>query len=330
MEKLAARIVHLSDLHICKEENGRPLQCWGLENDPLSATLEATKAIYRDYPDAHVVITGDLTDTGSRRQLVNAWRALYRIRDSKRLSVVPGNHDDSCTRDYAFLSENERAQGGRLGFNRTFKSLFPGKRPKYPYIKNIGEKVAIVGLDSTIENRHYKYAACGEIGLEQLSDLKRLLKRLKKNNKFVVVILHHHPFDHRKDILSRSKELMDAEEFLEVVKRPWVDLVLFGHQHRSYFFGGNDDYPMMYGSGQTVADLCFRVFSIYSDGTIEVKWHDFSDDGVVDDYDESDEVEEPEFIESENDDDEDYEYDDDDDDEYEDDDDDDEYEDDDE
>jgi 3',5'-cyclic AMP phosphodiesterase CpdA len=277
--EILAQIVHLSDLHVCKDKEDKPWG-WAFAKPVYPIITKLTEAICRQYPKSHVVITGDITDTGSRRQLENAWRALSMLNNIKKLSVVPGNHDDSFTRDLVIRSYQRRKKGGRTGFNTTFQSLFPGNKLWYPYVKNISEKVAIVGLDSTEECRDISNLARGRIGWRQLFRLEVVLKKLEREKRLAVVLLHHHPFelDGRLD-KSQLACLIDAKDFLKVVKRPCVVLVLFGHKHQSYYFAGNSDFPMMYGSGSTVRDFCFRVFCIYPDGKIDVDLHSFGGQG---------------------------------------------------
>lgn len=91
------RVAHLSDLHLVGEpygyrmESGRRGPCG---NARVAEALERLEAIHSAQPFAWMVMTGDVTDAGTRAEWIEFLRLVHRrpgLRD--RLVFVPGNHD---------------------------------------------------------------------------------------------------------------------------------------------------------------------------------------------------------------------------------------------
>lgn len=93
----AIRVAHLSDLHIVGERYGYRMES-GTDgprgNQPLRSALRKLRAIHAAAPLDRVVMTGDITDAGTRAEwaaFLDLLRGCPELR--RRLSLVPGNHD---------------------------------------------------------------------------------------------------------------------------------------------------------------------------------------------------------------------------------------------
>ena len=108
-EAPVVRVAHLSDLHIVGERYGYRMEA-GTQgprgNWPLRRALRKLGAIHDATPLDRVLMTGDITDAGTRAEwaeFIDLLRRCPQLR--RRLSLVPGNHDVNII---------DRANPGRL------------------------------------------------------------------------------------------------------------------------------------------------------------------------------------------------------------------------
>jgi hypothetical protein len=91
------RLAHLSDLHVVGERYGYRMGCGTHRpsgNGSIRAALDKLCAIHASTPLDRVLVTGDVTDAGTRAEwieFVDLLQACPRIRS--RVLFVPGNHD---------------------------------------------------------------------------------------------------------------------------------------------------------------------------------------------------------------------------------------------
>jgi 3',5'-cyclic AMP phosphodiesterase CpdA len=91
------RVAHLSDLHLVGERYGCRMECGTRGprgNLSFRNALRQLAAIHAQTPLHHVLVTGDVTDAGTRAEwaeFIDILRGCPEMRE--RLSFVPGNHD---------------------------------------------------------------------------------------------------------------------------------------------------------------------------------------------------------------------------------------------
>lgn len=240
-------VIHLSDLHIHRS---------GTNPDNLNANVLVNYLCdqFRDVPKSrtYVVLTGDNVDDGTAAQY-SRLRAdvLSPLSDRFTLLIAPGNHD------YAFA--------GFLFDEKAPKRFRECIRPfvtdtKFPCVTaNREEKLLFIGLDSAGPFGQQFFAE-GVIAKGQRERLARHLADLQYEDYFKVVYLHHHPF-----LRSVGMALRESEKLLRVLSGN-VDLVLFGHKHRSEAFFGRYRIPLMLASAKVTEPkgnaLIFRVVCI--------------------------------------------------------------------
>jgi len=92
-----ARVAHLSDLHVVGERYGYRMECGMLGpqgNQCVQNAIRRVSAMLGSVPLDRVLITGDVTDAGTRAEwaeLLDLLREHPEVR--ARMSFVPGNHD---------------------------------------------------------------------------------------------------------------------------------------------------------------------------------------------------------------------------------------------
>ena len=148
-------------------------------------------------PDA-VVVTGDITDEGFRGEYKTAKIFLDNLETENRL-FIPGNHD---ARNVGYV-HFEDFFGSRNSILR-----LPG--------------LIILGIDSSEPDLD-----SGRVGRERY---KWIQEETEDNDDFKIIALHHHLIP----VPSTGRErniVYDAGDFLEVLIKCGIDLVLCGHKH---------------------------------------------------------------------------------------------------
>lgn len=213
-------IFHVSDLHF-----GKP----GVNPAKFLKALDKKFQISAG-PNRYLLVTGDITQSGTRGQYDQALRALRPFKG--RIIFVPGNHDYGQLT--GFFCHDEKARD----FDAYFASrLDPAQQyyQKTPYVRPIEEskdnKVLVIGLNSCLimPAKHKKFVAgqtFGLVGYYQLSQLKEALTDNKYAHMPKIVALHHIPCKMAKGF---SMDLLDWEDLMRVAREP-VDIFAFGHE----------------------------------------------------------------------------------------------------
>ena len=203
------KIIHLSDLHVGFRDCGKNFR----------TIIDNITYLNQPSENFIIVITGDLVDNANRpEQREEAVHGVEELgRRGYRVLVVPGNHDYGT------------GTKGNARFLRIFKETFY-KDPDVLYPKlDIIDGMAFIGLDSTEGELHWydKILAEGELGKEQLERLRKIIADPAIGNLKKIVYLHHHPFDFKP-----GRQLKDSDSLKKIIENR-IDLLLFGHYHRS-------------------------------------------------------------------------------------------------
>jgi 3',5'-cyclic AMP phosphodiesterase CpdA len=191
------RIAHLSDLH------------FGAADDLVVTALE--RDIERAAPDV-VVITGDLTQSGSRHEFDEAARFLGRLPAPP--VVVPGNHDvpsrSLLTRAFRPYERFRACVGHDIDPQRVIGTT------------------AFAGINSARRARLGWDWSQGSVSRSQLEDALRFLRETKTPYRCLAL---HHPLI---GVGSRqnNRTARRAGRVLEAVLAGSVNLILCGHSHR--------------------------------------------------------------------------------------------------
>jgi hypothetical protein len=259
----SVELVHLSDLHI-RSASGKAAAFYG----DLDAAGRKTRALVgylaERAPAAHVVITGDLTDSGTSSSIAVARSVLAPLLSPERLTVVPGNHD---ARTWGNLPRPERARA----FPGVWAETFRLPRPRLPFYKPLDERFALIGLDST---RGGLFAA-GLLGEPQLAELRALLERCADERRLPIVLLHHHPLHGE-----AFHGLVDGQALLAVLRDTPTrkPVVLFGHEHKEGLLRRRAATFVAAPSSVVVraGKLQARLLQISADGHVRGRWIGFS------------------------------------------------------
>lgn len=206
-------IFHISDLH------------FGSKTIGTKNLLNKIKNEYKigDVANRYLLITGDITDSGTKQQYDLAQKNLAAFKDF--VYIVPGNHDyEGLGILYAAKSAKrfDSTLSQKLGVNHGF---FP-KKPYYKVLDDkAGNRVLIIGLNSCSKVPFIFDLSEGVIGESQRLELKKILDSREYSETPKIVFLHHVP--HKRSV-GIGMRLRDYKELMDIVKNK-VDAISFGH-----------------------------------------------------------------------------------------------------
>ena len=232
-------LAHCSDPHLARPELLRPRDFlgkrlfgwlrWQLkrrreQDEGLLTTL--ADDLQRMRPD-HIAVTGDLTHLGLPGEGAAAGAWLRTLGPADRVTVVPGNHDRYVAGDWrqsfaAWLPSlrGDEPQSANEPLPLDLAALFPTLRLRPP--------VALIGCSTAVPTA--PHLASGTLGPGQLARLDSLLDQLAGQRLCRVLLIHHPPVT---NAVSWRRGLTDAHALQALIARHGVELVLFGHTHRT-------------------------------------------------------------------------------------------------
>ena len=247
------KILHLSDLHFGEKRKTTKSDLLVTKRGAKELAQSIVNNIKKDdsgvkiKPDC-LVITGDLSNSSNAVEYDFTEIFLNEILKhlnlkKNRLLVVPGNHDV----DWKNHDGIEKYASFKHFYERYFKKKWDLFSPTYIRFKTNSDETIIFGLDSnsTLTKEWCNY---GNVNLEQLRNLKKLVKKLKLSDSALkIVALHHHvlpvynyfySFENYKILQDAHTSeqppvslLMNASQLLKVCREFGIASILHGHAH---------------------------------------------------------------------------------------------------
>ncbi len=225
-------IAHLSDIHLGPLKGFTPSH-WRLKRGlgylnwhrgrkklhRAEAVAMLVDDMHHQAPD-HIAVTGDLVNIGLPAEIEAARGWLKGLGPHSVVSVVPGNHDIyvRLRRDRGVARWRDFMTSDGDGADHTGEVQFP-------FVRRRG-RVGIVGVNSALPTA--PFVAAGQVPEAELSDMGRVLARLKSEGLCRVVLIHHPPLPGQAPAI---RGLRNAAAFAEVLAREGAELVLHGHNH---------------------------------------------------------------------------------------------------
>lgn len=183
-------------------------------NMPCLAAL--VKDLLAQNPD-HIACTGDLAVIGLDAEYIPGRAFLQTLGTPEHVSLVPGNHDayvrSTANHPQLHWSEYMTGDGERVEGD-----------PPFPYLRRRGP-IGIVGITSAVPT--FLHSAQGRVGRDQMLRARKMLRQLREEGLFRVVMIHHPP-DGTGDLFRR---LVDARRVKRALQKEGAELVLHGHNH---------------------------------------------------------------------------------------------------
>ena len=242
-------IAHLSDPHLSRQYYREHIKSFKI----LLRTI-------LDHGCDHLVITGDIVSTGDPDDFYLARTILttFGLMDSKKLTIVPGNHDVfggphravdvlSFPRYIRTVDYRRRLALFEEAFAETFvgtKKLNAGAL--FPFIKEVGP-YAIIGLNSIMPWSLWDnpLGSNGMLSDDQIAALVQLQERKEIRGRIPLVAIHHH-FNDLNDastdnnlwrkIESKTMRMKRRRKTLKLFAALGVHAVMHGHVHRNELY----------------------------------------------------------------------------------------------
>lgn len=196
------RLIHLSDLH------------FGHHDDDVVASMAAEIRARR--PD-HIVVSGDFTQIGSKREFEKAEEFIGSL--PAPVFAVPGNHD---------IPERNLIKRFINPYGHYKRHISDNLEPF-----EVIDGVALAGLRTSRRANWGLNWSDGAIGRDQLKALEARFAEVPPDT--VKIVVAHHPLMHPEQEMERfQRRVRRADLALETFARIGVKLVLSGHFHMSY------------------------------------------------------------------------------------------------
>ena len=225
-------LAHLSDLHTTPLELRSPRELvgkralgwlsWQLRRKRIHRAdiLESLLDDLREQSADHVVVTGDLTNVSLDSEVDAARRWLEKIGPPDRVTAIPGNHD-------AYVPSRHASTWERWGDYMAADAAAAGP-VAFPALRIRGS-LALVGVSSAQPNAVHR--AGGRLGAGQRERLEEMLLYLSESKLCRIVLVHHSPID---GVTTEGRSLWDRGELRALLRRAGAELVLHGHNHRTW------------------------------------------------------------------------------------------------
>ena len=171
----------------------------------------------------HIAVTGDLTNISLPLEFQRAAGWLRDLGPPDRVTVVPGNHD-------AYIHVPAEIGLGHwsayMASDDKGAAFVPPNQAGFPFVRIVGE-VALIGLSSACPT--WPFMATGRLQGTQIEAFRTVLQRLRDQDLFKTVLVHHPPLPGMADW---RRGLHDAAALQDVLRELGPDLVLHGHNHQ--------------------------------------------------------------------------------------------------
>jgi 3',5'-cyclic AMP phosphodiesterase CpdA len=255
------RVLHFSDVHVQESVFAVPAlemvgkralavaNLWLTRGRLFKESVPKLHALARFAQAERVdfaICTGDYTAIGSEAEYVSARAAIEGLtRAPLGFCTVPGNHD-------LYLGDTLRDARFERHFGEFTRSDWPESAVPggpYPYVRLLGDSLAVVGVNSSKPNPS-PFTSAGFVPPAQLEALARVLSDARLAGRQVIVMTHYGILrrDGRPD--SEHHGLLNAEALVALCARPRV-MIAHGHIHGRYCHPQVDGRPWIFCAGST-------------------------------------------------------------------------------
>jgi len=206
--------------------------------------LDAAIAAIKELKANIVLVPGDLTKDGEKSSHELAASYLAQLKASgKKVYVVPGNHDIKNGHSYGYVGDTVQRvpnitaeQFTQIYADYGYKDALQRDTDSISYVAEPQPGLWLLGLDScryreNIEDK--ETITDGKFSPQTLGWIEKMLGQAAKDNKAVIVMMHHgimeHYIGHEKNYGEYIVD--DAPEVARMLAAYNVRLVLTGHDH---------------------------------------------------------------------------------------------------
>lgn len=285
-------IIHISDLHISTDTSVSKLCVTSdsMIKDEVSAferIFLQFKRTYIDYEDTFLIISGDISNSGSASEyeLANSFINKLEVR-KQNILIIPGNHDINWADNEVAWAKEIAEKGGKENARKPFEfqkekfnnfstfydTFFEGVKTFNPekiivdVLDIASEQLLIVGINSCLKCNSEFDKGIGYINFDTLDlELNTLVKKFYDYS--IIAVCHHNPFANYKDHPSNGFEDGNWQRVRSILIKHNIHVVLFGHEHTQDETKHNDYEYLSVGSfAKKNVDNEFELLFIEKDG----------------------------------------------------------------
>ena len=251
--------------------------------------LESAVASIKDLKANIVLVPGDLTKDGEKSSHDLAASYLAQLKAAgKKVYVVPGNHDIKNGHSYRYVGDTVQRvpnitaeQFTQIYADYGYKDALQRDTDSISYVAEPQPGLWLLGLDSCRwkENVEDKETITdGKFSPQTLSWIEKMLGQAAKDNKAVIVMMHHGIMEHYIGQEKNYGEYIvdDAPEVARMLAAYNARLVLTGHYHALDItekkYADNGKFVFDIETGSLVTYPCpYRVINISADQQASMK-----------------------------------------------------------
>jgi predicted phosphodiesterase len=198
------------------------------------STLRELKRILDRHADVadQILFPGDFAN-GSKDSEYGALSEILSGFPYEKVSVVPGNHDIAGP-GVLVPSQKRRVRNKKRFMDCLGRFLPENGRDDFPYLKIVGD-IAIVGLNtipSVDWRRPYTLIqSAGIVGAKQTEKLSAILASEEVRGKWIIVLMHHDPYNKRRKDPAPFVAKKGFRLFLESAASSQNIILVCGHNH---------------------------------------------------------------------------------------------------
>lgn len=250
-------IALISDIHFGKFSRSLEFSVPGESikdrNDGAVSIESSFKEILYKHKVEFVFVAGDLTSVGSPQEFYYCEKKIFDITrevgiPENNVIIGLGNHDIDwkITRiiddyrkelyteeDFSLIEEKYQLIGANsplVSMNIVKKMDRNGPAP-FSGVKEYEQFIVFV-LNSGWKCAHNQEIPHGKLDIVQLQWITNELERYKNDNRWKIIMTHHHPFNYQYHFTGLDISLMEeGAELVHLAGKFGVDLVIHGHRH---------------------------------------------------------------------------------------------------
>jgi 3',5'-cyclic AMP phosphodiesterase CpdA len=251
--------------------------------------LESAVALIKDLKDSIVLVPGDLSKDGEKSSHELAASYLAQLKAAgKKVYVVPGNHDILNGHSYKYVGDTvERVpnitadQFAQIYADYGFKDALQRDPDSLSYVAEPQPGLWLLALDANRYKENVENEAPvtdGKFSPQTLAWIEKVLGQAAKENKAVIVMMHHGIMEHYLGQQKNYGEYIvdDYEQVAKLLANYNVRMVFTGHYHAQDItekkYDDNGKYVFDIETGSLVTYPCpFRVVTIGKDQNATVR-----------------------------------------------------------
>lgn len=242
--------IHFGELARSKEFTLPNQQPKGVTQNEASITKGLIQ-IFRKMGVQYLFVGGDLTSRARPQEFYYCEEKIKEIAEESNIPldhviIGVGNHDIDW--NITKISEQYKNDDADLykiaqeGYRLIASNVATAHMQKIPRKMTSGpvpfsgvvdtEDITIFVLNSGLFCTHDQPFSHGKLSAQQLNWFTSTAEQYVKNNKWKIVLLHHHPHNYAYNTIGiDTSTLEEGSEFMDAVEKAGIDLILHGHRH---------------------------------------------------------------------------------------------------